>query len=140
MACVHSCRYVRAVQEAHANRAARLFMAKRAVDVRPSSGTNRALYVYLTRPPFRPQNLTHTGHVADVRVRYQNQDKALPFCAEEGKHLPGSPEFCTLAAFRERVKELTPVNWEAECAHTSVNKQKDREEAQAAAALVIAKP
>ncbi|EIW55519.1 phosphoglycerate mutase-like protein [Trametes versicolor FP-101664 SS1] len=75
-----------------------------------------------------------------VRVRYQNQDKALPFCAQEGKHLPGSPEFCTLAAFRERVLELTPTNWEAECAYTPVNKLKEREEIQAAAALVIAKP
>ncbi|KAI8986698.1 phosphoglycerate mutase-like protein [Trametes punicea] len=75
-----------------------------------------------------------------VRVRYQNENKPLPLCAEEGKHLPGSPEFCTLAAFRERVKELTPDDWEAECAYTPVNKQKEREETQAAAALVIAKP
>ena len=44
------------------------------------------------------------------------------------------------AAFRERVKELTPDDWEAECAYTPVNKQKEREEAQAAAAQVIAKP
>ncbi|KAJ7889718.1 histidine phosphatase superfamily [Mycena leptocephala] len=51
-----------------------------------------------------------------VRMRYQNKNMALPICAEEGKHLPGSPEFCTLAAFRERVKELTPVDWDAECA------------------------
>jgi acid phosphatase len=48
-------------------------------------------------------------------MRYQNRNLALPVCAEEGKHLPGSPEFCTLAAFRERVKELTPVDWEREC-------------------------
>ncbi|KAI0646511.1 phosphoglycerate mutase-like protein [Trametes meyenii] len=75
-----------------------------------------------------------------VRVRYQNQSKVLPLCAQEGKHLPGSPEFCTLAAFRERVRELTPDNWDAECAYTPVNKQKEREEIQAAAALVIAKP
>ncbi|KAJ6486924.1 histidine phosphatase superfamily [Mycena sanguinolenta] len=53
-----------------------------------------------------------------VRMRYQNKNMALPICAEEGKHLPGSPEFCTLAAFRERVKELTPVDWDAECAST----------------------
>lgn len=49
-------------------------------------------------------------------MRYQNRNLPLPFCSEEGKHLPGSPEFCTLAAFVERVKELTPVDWEAECA------------------------
>ncbi|KAI0340408.1 phosphoglycerate mutase-like protein [Trametopsis cervina] len=50
-----------------------------------------------------------------VRMRYQNANIPLPVCAEEGKHLPGHPEFCTLAAFRDRVKELTPVDWEAEC-------------------------
>ncbi|TFK87495.1 phosphoglycerate mutase-like protein [Polyporus arcularius HHB13444] len=75
-----------------------------------------------------------------VRVRYQNENKALPFCAEEGKHLPGSPEFCTLTAFAERVKELTPKNWETECAYVPGNKQRDREEAQAAADKVISKP
>ncbi|KAJ7145337.1 histidine phosphatase superfamily [Mycena crocata] len=53
-----------------------------------------------------------------VRMRYQNKNMALPICAEEGKHLAGSPEFCTLAAFRERVKELTPVDWDTECAST----------------------
>ncbi|KAH9849601.1 phosphoglycerate mutase-like protein [Lenzites betulinus] len=75
-----------------------------------------------------------------VRVRYQNENKALPVCAEAGKHLPGAPEFCTLAAFRERVQELTSDDWEAECAFRPANKQKEREDAQAAAALVIAKP
>ncbi len=78
--------------------------------------------------------------LADVRVRYQNENKALPFCAEEGKHLSGSPEFCTLAAFAERVRELTPKNWETECAYVPGNKQRDREEAQAAAEKVISKP
>ena len=73
-------------------------------------------------------------------MRYQNQNKPLPLCAEEGKHLPGHPEFCTLAAFRQRVKELTPDDWEAECTYTPGNKEKDREAAQAAAALTIAKP
>ncbi|KAJ6631130.1 histidine phosphatase superfamily [Mycena sp. CBHHK59/15] len=53
-----------------------------------------------------------------VRMRYQNKSMVLPICAEEGKHLPGSPEFCTFAAFRERVKELTPVDWDSECAYT----------------------
>nr|GAT42740.1 acid phosphatase [Mycena chlorophos] len=53
-----------------------------------------------------------------VRMRYQNKSLALPVCADEGKHLPGSPELCTLAAFRDRVKELTPVDWERECGST----------------------
>ncbi|KAF9459750.1 phosphoglycerate mutase-like protein [Collybia nuda] len=51
-----------------------------------------------------------------VRMRHQNKNMALPICAEEGKHLPGHPEFCTLAAFRDRVKDLTPVDWDGECA------------------------
>ncbi|KIJ63162.1 hypothetical protein HYDPIDRAFT_134966 [Hydnomerulius pinastri MD-312] len=50
-----------------------------------------------------------------VRMRYKNKDMVLPICAEEGKHLPGSPEFCTFSAFQQRVKELTPVNWTSEC-------------------------
>lgn len=50
-----------------------------------------------------------------VRMRYKNRNMVLPICAGEGKHLPGSPEFCTLSAFQRRVKELTPVNWESEC-------------------------
>lgn len=51
-----------------------------------------------------------------IRMRYQNRNMLLPICADEGKHLPGSPEFCTLEAFTERVKELTPADWETECA------------------------
>jgi len=50
-----------------------------------------------------------------VRMRYQNKNMVLPFCAEVGNHLEGNPEFCTLAAFRERVKELTPTDWDVEC-------------------------
>ncbi|KAF8908484.1 histidine phosphatase superfamily [Mucidula mucida] len=49
-----------------------------------------------------------------IRVRYQNKNMHLPLCADEGKHLQGSPEFCTLKAFRDRIKELAPVDWEAE--------------------------
>ena len=52
---------------------------------------------------------------SDVRVRYKNGNLVLPMCAAPGKHLPGSPEFCALSAFQERVKELTPKDWAAEC-------------------------
>jgi len=48
-------------------------------------------------------------------MRYQNKNMVLPICGDEGNHLPGYPEFCTLAAFRDRVKELTPVDWDTEC-------------------------
>ncbi|KAH9941178.1 phosphoglycerate mutase-like protein [Epithele typhae] len=50
------------------------------------------------------QNIITVRQIIYVRVRYQNRNLPLPMCAEEGKHLPGSPEFCTFAAFRERVK------------------------------------
>ncbi|KZT41598.1 phosphoglycerate mutase-like protein [Sistotremastrum suecicum HHB10207 ss-3] len=50
-----------------------------------------------------------------VRMRYQNRNLSLPFCFEEGSHLKGSPEFCTLTAFQQRVKELTPQDWEKDC-------------------------
>ena len=39
----------------------------------------------------------------------------IPFCAQAGNHLEGHPELCTLTAFRDRVKELTPTNWDVEC-------------------------
>lgn len=51
----------------------------------------------------------------DVRVRYENKDMALPLCAAEGSHLPGSPQFCALKTFQKRVKELTPEDWDVEC-------------------------
>ncbi|KAJ7755374.1 histidine phosphatase superfamily [Mycena maculata] len=69
-------------------------------------------YLQAVLTPFKPKPTPEYF----VRMRYQNRNMALPVCAEEGKHLPGSPEFCTLAAFRERVKELTPVDWDTECA------------------------
>ncbi|KAG0700578.1 histidine phosphatase superfamily [Suillus ampliporus] len=50
-----------------------------------------------------------------VRMRYKNKNMVLPMCAAEGKHLAGSPEFCTLEAFRRRVVELTPRDWAGEC-------------------------
>jgi len=56
-----------------------------------------------------------------VRMRYRNKNLVLPICAEDGKHLPGSPEFCTLAAFRERVHELSPLDFESECAPAGRN-------------------
>lgn len=50
-----------------------------------------------------------------VRMRYQNRNMALPACAAPGDHLPGSPEFCTLAAFQEHVRTMTPEDWKKEC-------------------------
>jgi len=50
-----------------------------------------------------------------VRMRYRNKDMTIPYCGLEGNHLPGAPEFCTLKAFQERIRELTPVDWDAEC-------------------------
>jgi acid phosphatase len=48
-------------------------------------------------------------------MRYQNKNMLLPICADDDKHLPGAPEFCTLKAFKERVEELTPKDWKNEC-------------------------
>ncbi|EMD34786.1 hypothetical protein CERSUDRAFT_86207 [Gelatoporia subvermispora B] len=77
--------------------------------------TQRSSYWQTILSPFRrPQPVEHY-----VRMRYQNRNLPLPFCSEKGKHLHGAPEFCTLAAFRERVAELTPKDWEAECAISS---------------------
>lgn len=56
---------------------------------------------------------------ADIRMRYQNRTLALPICAAPGAHLKGNPEFCTLAAFASRVRELAPASeaeWKCECA------------------------
>jgi len=58
-----------------------------------------------------------------VRLRYQNKTLPLPACAEDGKHLPGAPEFCTLSAFLNRVKEISPKNWEAECRSSTSGQQ-----------------
>ncbi|EGN92524.1 hypothetical protein SERLA73DRAFT_191032 [Serpula lacrymans var. lacrymans S7.3] len=52
-----------------------------------------------------------------IRARYKNKNLMLPLCADEGKHLSGFPEFCTLSAFQKRVEELTPRDWESECSH-----------------------
>lgn len=53
-----------------------------------------------------------------VRLRYQNRSLPIPFCAATGSHLPGHPEFCTLEAFSERVREFFPKDWDAECKAT----------------------
>ncbi|OJA09583.1 hypothetical protein AZE42_06673 [Rhizopogon vesiculosus] len=50
-----------------------------------------------------------------VRMRYKNGNMVLPMCAAPGKHLPRSPEFCTLSAFQEKAKELTRKHWDTEC-------------------------
>ena len=50
-----------------------------------------------------------------VRMRYQNKNMTIPHCRLEGNHLSGAPEFCTLKAFQERIQELTPEDWDAEC-------------------------
>jgi len=51
----------------------------------------------------------------DVRMRYQNKNMLLPMCSQKGDHLEGHPEFCTFDAFKARVNELTPDNWDMEC-------------------------
>ncbi|KAF7323871.1 Acid phosphatase [Mycena kentingensis (nom. inval.)] len=82
---------------------------------KPTPVAESSSYLQTVLSPFKS---TAANSEFFVRMRYQNRNLALPICAEEGKHLPGSPEFCTLAAFRDRVRELTPVDWERECGTT----------------------
>jgi len=72
----------------------------------------RQSYLQVILSPFK----TSSPPEYFVRMRYQNKNMVLPACSEAGKHLPGSPEFCTFAAFQARVKELTPSDWDSECA------------------------
>jgi acid phosphatase len=103
----------------HGHPAERAQVAIQAAAVRP-----RLLYVHRYTPTrsakhaddCRPVSLFLPLLLAVVRARYQNRNLVLPMCAEDGKHLPGAPEFCTLEAFTERVRELVPRDWEAECA------------------------
>ncbi|KAK7436892.1 hypothetical protein VKT23_018912 [Stygiomarasmius scandens] len=75
-----------------------------------TAGSGQSSFLQTLMSPFRSSVPEYF-----VRMRYKNKNMYLPICADEGKHLPGSPEFCTLAAFRDRVKELTPADWEKEC-------------------------
>ncbi|KAF9517796.1 hypothetical protein BS47DRAFT_1371232 [Hydnum rufescens UP504] len=59
-----------------------------------------------------------------VRMRYGNRSLKLPLCAAPGRHLLGSPEFCTLEAFSKRATELAPIDWESECQATTTSKAK----------------
>ena len=53
------------------------------------------------------------GHY--VRLRYNDQPVALPFCKAPGRHLEGDETFCTLKAFKEAADLVTPKNWKDEC-------------------------
>ena len=55
-------------------------------------------------------------------MRHQNRTLKLPLCSAKGKHLAGSPEFCTLEAFTRRAAELAPIDWEGECRATNTAK------------------
>jgi len=61
-----------------------------------------------------PWSCLHKPHF--VRMRYQNKTLILPACSAPTDHLMGHPEFCTLGAFQRRVDQLTPKDWEEECA------------------------
>ncbi|KAH0581940.1 hypothetical protein H2248_011610 [Termitomyces sp. 'cryptogamus'] len=80
-----------------------------------SNFKSRPVPEFCTLVPLKTVNTDLSHDATDIRMRYQNKNMILPACAEKGKHLPGSPEFCTLAAFGERVKELTPTDFESEC-------------------------
>jgi acid phosphatase len=91
---------------------------------------------------FPPVNRANTYLYTDVRMRYGNRSLKLPLCAAPGRHLPGSPEFCTLEAFSKRAIELAPMDWESECQATSKAKLKTTKAADAVVAtqqIVLAK-
>lgn len=50
-----------------------------------------------------------------VRIRYNDNPIALPFCKAPGRHLEGDETFCTLAAFKEAADMVTPRDWKMEC-------------------------
>ncbi|KAJ7275028.1 histidine phosphatase superfamily [Mycena rebaudengoi] len=81
----------------------------------PAFASSLTFELFKKPPPVHQKSYLQTTFTPVVRMRYQNRNMILPACSEDGKHLAGSPEFCTLAAFRDRVKELTPVDWDSEC-------------------------
>lgn len=51
-------------------------------------------------------------------MRYGDTTLKLPACGEQGKHLSGYPEFCTLQAFTDAATSLQhpqAKGWEEEC-------------------------
>jgi len=50
-----------------------------------------------------------------VRLRYNDVPVVVPYCKQDGRHLPGDESFCTLTAFKEAVDSFTPHNWREEC-------------------------
>ncbi|KAF8970225.1 histidine phosphatase superfamily [Flammula alnicola] len=76
-------------------------------DIEPPSALHQTILSAFS--PRLIQNIVY------VRMRYQNKDMILPLCVPEGNHLKGHPEFCTFAAFKARVDELTPKDWDTEC-------------------------
>ncbi|KAK7203201.1 histidine phosphatase superfamily [Myxozyma melibiosi] len=50
-----------------------------------------------------------------VRVKYNGRPVALPACAGEGGHLEGEATMCTMGAFKEFVKSVTPGDYAGEC-------------------------
>lgn len=109
---VYGIHYVRVIPQDRGGRES-VISAERTIPVAKAETFVGSLCVFHLRCALtflRPQVYTV------IRMRYQNKNMILPICAEEGKHLPGSPEFCTFAAFRDRVRELTPTDWDSECA------------------------
>lgn len=60
-----------------------------------------------------------SGDGAYVRCRYGDEPLVVPGCSAPGKHYPGRPEICTLAAFREvvvdRLRHPDNVSVQEEC-------------------------
>ncbi|KAK9477525.1 histidine phosphatase superfamily [Lipomyces japonicus] len=50
-----------------------------------------------------------------VRVKYNGKPVILPVCKPAGKHLDGDETLCTMSAFRDLVKSVSPTDWHKEC-------------------------
>lgn len=80
-----------------------------------------------TRPEVQPGLFNKFGYMLGisnsevphyVRMRYGDKTLRVPACSQPGKHFEGSPELCTLDAFRDIVKGLRHpkgLNWEQQC-------------------------
>lgn len=50
-----------------------------------------------------------------MRIKYNEEPVVIPACKAPGSHLPGSPAFCTMTAFRQMVEAIVPRDWKSEC-------------------------
>ncbi|KAK9364234.1 histidine phosphatase superfamily [Lipomyces starkeyi] len=50
-----------------------------------------------------------------VRVKYNGRPMTIPACQPRGKHWGDDGSFCTMAAFQELLRSVSPRDWNAQC-------------------------